>query len=139
METAPAEFTSTELWLIHSNLPLQVSMPDWEALQSLHEKVNDGLVFCREVEEMAATILLNEEECKLLNSTIQSGLYTQAGWPIGKEILLKSMQASQAIRVGELPSASGGFDLSRDQVLRLLALAPLMEADPGNISPTPYS
>ncbi len=121
-ETFPVQFTAQESWFIQQALPHLLKEDRLPGLESLATQVNDGLAFCYDTSEEEATILLGEDECRLIQAVIRTTMFDVEGQPIGRDILLKSFRASRALRTGEFPVAStDGPPLTKEQTLRLLA------------------
>jgi hypothetical protein len=81
-----------------------------------------SLVFCADTNEEKATLLLTDDQCRLIAAVVTMNAYASDGRPIGRELLLKVFRARHAIRHGTIAVATDPDPLEKAAVMEMLYL-----------------
>lgn len=122
--TIPIQFDILQLWLLSSAIPDDAFSNPGEELggSGLLDQVQDGLVFCADTNEEKATLLLTDNQCRLIAAVVTMNAYASDGRPIGRELLLKVFRARHAIRHGTIAVATDPDPLEKVAVMEMLYL-----------------
>lgn len=108
-ETFPVAFSVDELWILQAFVRHEQGTPwqgKWPAFSlDLNDAIAEALVFCDDNAEQMATLQLSKGDCYLVDYCVPNNVKDANGRLIGKQILMKSFHARQAIAYGDLATA----------------------------------